>query len=151
MNKITIKDYYELSEEVLNDIEVLENSIFDEPYSIDSIKKSLERKFSPVILIAYIDNNTPCGYKIGHEMSEGLFYSWIGGVNPLYRKKGIASLLMDKQHEVIKKMGFKTVRTGSENKFKNMLILNLKKGFDIIGTYYSVDNLDLNIMFEKKL
>lgn len=74
------------------------------------------------------------GYKIGHLRKEGHYYSWIGGVDPAWRGQGIASRLMRDQHAWCQEQGYKTIRTHISNQWRNMLILNLRHGFDIIGT-----------------
>ncbi|MBF0315849.1 MAG: GNAT family N-acetyltransferase [Oligoflexia bacterium] len=102
------------------------------------------------MLIAYI-GSTPVGYKIGYELSSKMFYSWIGGVIPKYRRKGFAKKLMKIQHEIVSNEGYSIIRTSTENKFKHMLILNLKSGFNIIGSYCSDLKKELTIMLEKKL
>ena len=47
-------------------------------------------------------------------------------------------------------MGFKKVRTKTKNKFKSMLLLNIKTGFDIVDTYMGADD-ELRIILEKDL
>ncbi|GAL27803.1 acetyltransferase GNAT family [Vibrio variabilis] len=42
-------------------------------------------------------NNKPIAYKIGYELSEAEFYSWLGGVSIDYRKLGIATELREQQ------------------------------------------------------
>lgn len=73
------------------------------------------------------------GYKIGYEFSKVKFFSWIGGVDNHYRNQGVASNLMREQHNTLKEKGYSIIQT--KNKWRNMLILNIKSGFDIIGTY----------------
>ena len=84
-------------------------------------------------------------------MTTTFFYSWIGGVVPEARGLGIASRLMDQQHAIARDDGFKYVRTETENRFKPMLILNLKCGFDVVGVRASVDYPNTVIILEKKL
>ncbi|WP_342772619.1 hypothetical protein [Oceanobacillus piezotolerans] len=66
-----------------------------------------------------------------------------------YREKGVASKLMEKQHQYLKKEGYKIVQTKTMNKWRGMLILNIKHGFDIIGTYTDEKGLH-KIILEKK-
>jgi predicted GNAT superfamily acetyltransferase len=88
-----------------------------------------------LILAAVNDNEAVVGYKIGYERKPGHYYSLLGGVHPDYRRQGIASRLMTLQHEWCKKKGYQSIQTKTKNKWRDMLILNLKHGFDIIGTY----------------
>lgn len=91
----------------------------------------------PLVQLAWHDADEaprPIGYKIGYLRKEGHYYSWIGGVDPAWRGHGIASRLMRDQHAWCLAQGYKTVRTHTSNHWRNMLILNLRHGFDIIGT-----------------
>lgn len=47
-------------------------------------------------------------------------------------------------------MAIKKVQTKTKNKWRDMLILNIKNGFDIIGTYTD-DSGEPKIILEKKL
>ena len=145
-----IKIFNELTDEVLNMLSDLENAIFEKPYSRDKIKREAAVKNNLLILIAF-DGKKPCAYKAGFEISSRIFYSWIGGVLPEYRGQGIAKSLLEKQHELIPARGHKCVRTFTENKYRDMLILNLRNGFDIIGVYKSDHDEKQTIMLEKML
>lgn len=82
-----------------------------------------------------LDIEKVVGFKIGYELDENKFYSWLGGVDPNYRKRGIALTLMEQQHEYLKGKGYQIVQTKTMNKWRGMLILNIKNGFDVIETY----------------
>jgi GNAT superfamily N-acetyltransferase len=102
-----------------------------------------------LILIAYV-NETPIGYKIGYAASETCFYSWIGGVLPAFRGHGIAAALMDAQHTWCHDKGYTHIKTKTLNRWREMLLLNLKKGFEITETFQGEDG-QLRIVLVKKL
>jgi predicted GNAT superfamily acetyltransferase len=102
-----------------------------------------------LVLVAFKQDKV-IGFKIGYENDSKEFYSWIGGVDPAYRKKGIGSTLMNMQHEWLKKRGYKIVTTQTKNKWRTMLILNLRHGFDIIGTYTD-EKGEPKIILQKRL
>ncbi|NID08556.1 GNAT family N-acetyltransferase [Fibrivirga algicola] len=77
------------------------------------------------------------------------FYSWLGGVDPAYRGRGIAGALMQLQHEACQQAGYVAVRTHTYNQWRDMLIMNLRQGFQIIGTQPGKHGL--TIMLEKEL
>lgn len=147
---IEIKNYTILSEEVLRTIQDLESKVFPKPLTPEVIKHEIEFKRNVSILIAY-DSNQPVGYKVGFEKSQKRYYSWIGGVVPDYRSKGIAKALMQKQHELAIQWGYKVVVTQTNNSFKSMIILNLKSGFEIRGTMHRFGYEELTIVMEKQL
>ena len=103
-----------------------------------------------LILIAQTEDGTPTGFKIGYRQDPGTFYSWLGGVLPEFRGQGIAAALMQHQHDWAKNRGYRRVQTKTMNRWRSMLILNLKSGFDVIGTYQAADGT-VRIMLEKRL
>ena len=91
------------------------------------------------------------GFKSGYEMDASTYYSWTGGVALEARKRGMATALMEAQQDWCKKRGYIRVQTKSKNKFKEMLILNLKNGFDIVDIEPLVAGGERKIIFEKVL
>lgn len=96
-----------------------------------------------------LDQHQVVGYKMGYERKPGHFYSWLGCVDPEYRGCGIASALMNRQHEWCRQQGYRAVRTQIYNQWRTMLLLNIRHGFDIVGTQQGTHGL--LIVLEKKL
>lgn len=133
-------------EDVLDGIIELHKVIFGT--SDDLINKMANK---PKLLVITAMNDTKViGYKIGYELDNNKFYSWLGGVDTYYRKHGIASELMERQHQYLKENGYSVVQTKTMNKWRNMLVLNIKNGFDVIDTYTDEKGLH-KIILEKKL
>ncbi|MBS4210787.1 GNAT family N-acetyltransferase [Bacillus sp. FJAT-50079] len=123
----------------------LHEKIFGDAQSI----QQMEDKSELLIHVA-IDGTKVVGYKIGYKLSNVKFYSWLGGVDEFYRNHGVASKLMEKQHQYVKEKGYKIIQTKTKNKWRNMLVLNIKNGFDVIGTYTD-ENGEPKIILEKRL
>ncbi|MBY0315066.1 MAG: GNAT family N-acetyltransferase [Bdellovibrionales bacterium] len=104
---------------------------------------------NPCLVVVYIDD-LPVGFKLGYEIDQQIFYSWLGGVKKEYRQLGLASLMMKTLVEWCGARGYKSLRTKTRNEFPEMMILNLKHGFKITKTYLSKDN-QLRIEMEKSL
>jgi predicted GNAT superfamily acetyltransferase len=121
-------------EHFLHNLFVLHERIFD-ANNFETFFQELKNKDKLLILAAVNDAGAIVGYKIGYERKPRHFYSWLGGVHPDYRRQGIASRLMTLQHEWCKNKGYQTIQTKTKNKWRDMLIMNIKNGFDIIGTY----------------
>lgn len=102
-----------------------------------------------LLLLAYVDDKL-VGFKIGYGQDSDLFYSWTGGVHADYRKQGIARELMIRQHEWCKNSGYQRIETRTRNKFPQMINLNLKQGFHIVGTFTDTDK-EPKIILRKQL
>ncbi len=100
-----------------------------------------------LLLVALIEGQV-VGYKFGYEERPGRFYSWIGGVDPDFRRRGIARALMQRQHRLLERAGYRTVRSQTRNRYPGMLILSILSGFEIIGTLAGDET---RIVLEKKL
>ncbi len=101
------------------------------------------------LLIASIDDQ-PVGFKLGYELDQWCFYSWLGGVMPAYRGLGIAADLIQAQQDWCRAQGYRKIQTKTQNRWKSMLLLNIKMGFEIIG-YHSSDEGGPKIVLEKTL
>lgn len=101
------------------------------------------------LLIGSIESEA-VAFKLGYENSPSEFYSWLGGVIPAYRGLGIASDLMVRQHQWCREQGYKRVQTKTQNRFREMLLLNVRHGFQVTGTHQS-DEGGLKIVLEKIL
>lgn len=140
----------QLTDQNILDLIKLEELCFGQSrYDLDRFKKELSIKPGLLLYIAK-DGDNLLGYKIGYQDKLGQFYSWLGGVAPQARKMGLASKLMELQHAKLKELGYKSVRTHTSNEFRAMLLLNIKTGFNVTGTYVNRSN-QLRIILEKQL
>lgn len=103
-----------------------------------------------LLVITAMDGKKVIGYKMGYELDSSKFYSWLGGVGAAYRKYGVASMLMEMQHQYLKENGYRVVQTKTMNRWRNMLVLNIKNGFDAIETFTDEKGFH-KIVLEKKL
>lgn len=90
-----------------------------------------------LLLLVARSGGRAVGYKLGYARELDVFYSWLGGVHPDFRQRGIARELLERQHRWCASHGFRQVLTETRTPFKAMLILNLKQGFDVVG--FSLD------------
>jgi GNAT superfamily N-acetyltransferase len=89
------------------------------------------------------------GCKLGYERKPGHYYSWLGGVEPAFRGQGTAAELMRQQHAWCQQQGCQRIRTQTYNQWRAMLLLNLRSGFDIVGTMQGA--YGLVIVLEKEI
>lgn len=111
--------------------------------------EKLARKKGLLCLLA-VDEQEVIGFKLGYTHPDGVFYSWLGGVHEKMRGQGIASQLMQCQHEKLRTLGYESVRTYGRNTRKAMLIANIKHGFSIVSTFIDEKGRH-KIIFEKSL
>lgn len=115
----------------------------------ECLSEKIKKKPSLVTNLA-IHNDRIVGYKIGYELDCETFYSWLGGVDPHFRKQGIATKLMEEQHAYARKLGYRKVQTKTMNRWRSMLLLNIKSGFDVIQTIIDENGIH-KIVLEKEL
>ncbi len=102
--------------------------------------------------LVYCSNseNKIIGFKVGYATSPEVFYSFIGGVSPQFRQNGIAKQMSKMQEDWCRESGFTKLTTKSMNRFKSMMIFNLKNEFDIVGTKLDTSG-KVKVLFEKVL
>ncbi|MDF2154020.1 GNAT family N-acetyltransferase [Vibrio sp. CAU 1672] len=69
------------------------------------------------------------GFKVGYELDDDTFYSWLGGVVAEARNEGVAQMLLEVQEEWVTEQGYKTLKVKSRNQFPAMLRLLLRNGY----------------------
>ena len=75
------------------------------------------------------------GYKVGYAKSQRKYYSWLGGIDPAFRRRGIASELMQRQHEWVAARGYAAVETAANQDNVAMAQVNLRHGFSVCGVH----------------
>ena len=73
-----------------------------------------------LILIAE-RNNEVCGFKVGYGIDDKIFYSWVGGVMPNYRRAGVAQALLDAQESWAWVNNFHTIKVKTSLGFPAMI------------------------------
>ena len=146
INYITVAGFP--NESVHQDMINLYAEIFEDA-DISFFKQRIVEHQKLLSVLAY-SNNVLTGFKVGYPYDEIIFYSWIGGVLPKFRRQGIAKhmALLQEQHAI--QNGYKRLKKKSMNRFKAMMITNLKNGFNITKVYTNTKG-QTKIVFEKEL
>ena len=132
------------------EIDSLSNIVFTQAYPIEKLQERLNQS-EDIRLYYIVANEKMVAFKIGYQWNEETFYSWIGGVNPEHRRKGLAKSLLLAMQNDLEDSNYKILRTHSRNQFPQMIALNLNNGFYITDTIASDDPLDPKIVFQKNL
>ncbi len=132
---------------LLESFKKLHKEIFAEEYS----GTELASKKTMLVQLAYGEGDQVLGFKIGYEISPEEFYSWKGAVAVTARNYGIASSLLFAQHDWCKANGYKKISTKTKNEWRNMLILNLRNGYDVVGTEPDEKRGGVKILLAKSL
>lgn len=122
---------------------------FSDGFSIGEFEKRLQN--DAVILMAWY-NGIPAGCKIGYNhFKNKVFYSWLGGVLPEFRRNGLAQQLQEKMELIAKDRGYEFIRFKTRNRFAAMISLGLKNGFRIIDFIPKENAMESRIILQKKL
>ena len=121
---------------------------FDNRPDLQRIQSRLAGK--PHLILSARDQSGPIAFKIGYER-DGMFYSWLGGVVPTHRNKGVASALAARQEEWARKQGYTTIWMKTRNCFPEMLIMAIGRGFRIVGFDPREDVGQHRIVLEKSI
>lgn len=74
-------------------------------------------------------------FKVGYASAQRRYHSWLGGVHPDYRHRGLARALIELQHRWAREHGFVSVETAAARTNQAMLALNRSCGFEVVGHY----------------
>ena len=130
------------------DLEVLaklESQIpeFEKSYPVSRLESRLKDRES--LVLVYYDEERPVAYKVGYAETDRRFYSWIGGVLPGYRRRGIARELLHYQEDWCFGKGFSEITVWSENRYRSMVLFLIQEGYDIAAV-----SVDGKILFRKQ-
>jgi len=133
---------------IFAEIEGFYASIFENA-DLEKFRKRIREAENLLTNLAFSDGKI-AGFKIGYKIEPQKFYSWVGGVDEKFRENGIGGELMKRQHKWCAANGFEKIQTKTKNRFKAMLILNIKNGFEIVDVYKTAQN-EMKIVLEKNL
>jgi ribosomal protein S18 acetylase RimI-like enzyme len=129
-----VKDYIVKTGSIddLKGVVELDRVVFGLSRTPEEVEDKLRLQKAVHITIATITNGKLVGYGIGYE-EKGKYYLWSLAVLPEYRRKGIGSEIIEEQISFAKEKGYASFFVKTSNKWKEMVRLLLKKGFNIIG------------------
>lgn len=111
------------------------------------------KNLDKLILVGYVDD-IPVGYIIGYDKFQDNnehFYCWMAGVDPLYRKNGVLTAMMNYQKELARERGYRHLRIKTRNTRREMLSFLVKNEFNFYGIQSQKDIMENRIDLEIKL
>jgi len=116
------------------------------------IEKYYERlNESPHLILRADIGDKAAGFKIGYEIESGIFYSWVGGVLPDFRKQGVAHALANEMEAWLRARAYHTLRMKTHNQFQSMLLFAIGNDFQITDVEKRECITENRILLEKKL
>jgi ribosomal protein S18 acetylase RimI-like enzyme len=122
---------------------------FINPYSEEVYSERLQDK-PHLILIAESERQS-VGFKVGYQKDSDIFYSWMGGVLPDYRRMNIATALADGMEAWAKDSGYSKIFFKTRNRLTVMLHFSLGRGFMITDIIRQEEIGEHRIVLEKSL
>lgn len=93
----------------------------------------------------------PVGFKLGYELGEGVFYSWLGGVVAAHRQQGIAKALLMAQEAWVRQQGYSYLKVKTRNRYRAMLSMLIAQGYQIEQVEQKEGLIEYRIGFVKDL
>ena len=121
---------------------------FEDALSLDAIRERVGEQFLAQV---YQVNGEGVGFKLGYARDPGEFYSWLGGVLPGQRGRGVAQALLEAQERWVRDQGFEILRVRSRNRFPAMLRLLIRNGYLLEQVLPDQDPFWNKIQFRKDL
>ncbi|MDH3709973.1 MAG: GNAT family N-acetyltransferase [Cyclobacteriaceae bacterium] len=118
-------------------------------YDLQEYQKRLT---SPSLVLTAYSDTQAVGFKAGYQRGDPKsFYSWMGGVLPDYRRKGLARELAVQQEAWARSHGFERIWFKTRNRNRAMLHFALDNDFYIREVIPKIQPADYRIILEKKL
>jgi GNAT superfamily N-acetyltransferase len=131
-------------------ISQLYNQMFQPPRDADSFRRRFLGRHNVLMLVASVDKDA-VGFFVGFELKPDIFFGWLYGVLPEFRRHGIASQLMEAVHAWAKENEYQSVRFECHNRHRPMLHMAIAHGYDIVGIRWDPDRSANLVIFEKHL
>jgi GNAT superfamily N-acetyltransferase len=137
----------EVGMEQIDLIRRLNVAIFDDEHIINTFDRD-----DILLLVAWSDDETPVGFKLGYQLDAETFYSAKGGVREAYRRNGIARALLYAMLAVAEERGYERfVYDTFPNKHPGMTVMGLDEGFTVVRAGYSPRYQDYRLRFAHSL
>ena len=109
-------------------------------------EKAKSQKNLCVVTARIKGSEQPVGFKVGFQVEDNEFYTWLGAVEKQYRNLSIAKEMQIFFEKSLAPLGYKSLKTKSNHQWIEQMCANLKNGFHIISV-----NDQQEVLFQKFL
>jgi GNAT superfamily N-acetyltransferase len=128
----------------------LYNEVFRPPRDLEFFRRRLAGRQNALLLVANVDQG-PVGFSTAIELKHNVFFSWLTGVLPDFRRAGVATQLHEAEVAWAADHGYQYLRMECHNGHRPIIHLAIKMGFDIVGVRWDSDRAENLIIFEMNL
>jgi GNAT superfamily N-acetyltransferase len=128
----------------------LYSQIFRPAHDAEFFRRRFLGRYNPLLLVASVDEHA-VGFFTGFELKPTVFFAWLYGVLPDFRRAGIASQMVDAAHSWAFEHDYQSIRFECHNQHRPMLHLAIAHGYDIVGIRWDADRSNNLVIFEKVL
>jgi GNAT superfamily N-acetyltransferase len=115
------------------------------PYKTTVIEIADRSNKNNALLLLAKEKDEDAGFLVAFPITESIYYNWIMGVLPAFRRRGISNMLMDEFERYSLEYGYAKCLVKTMNRYRNMLRLLVNRNYNIIGFDGS------KIAFEKEI
>lgn len=128
----------------------LYNAIFRPPKDVEFFRRRFLGRYNGLLLVASVEER-PIGFATGFELKPSVFFAWLAGVHPDFRRMGIGAQLQEAQFAWAREHGYQSIRMECHNGHRPVLHMAITMGFNIVGVRWDPDRGDNLIIFEKSV
>lgn len=132
----------------LDTVAQLYNQVFKPAHDAAFFARRFLGRHNPLIMVAVIDGR-PVGFALGFELKPTVFFAWLYGVLPDFRRAGVASQMVEAMQEWARHHEYDSIRMECHNQHRPMLHLMISQGYDIVGIRWDPDHGENLVIFEK--
>ena len=128
----------------------LYSRIYRPTHDVEFFRRRFLGRYNILMMVASLDDHA-VGFFVGFELKPSVFFSWLYGVLPEFRRVGVASQLMEAVQEWAMQQEYASIRFECHNQHRPMLHLAIEQGYDVVGIRWDPDRGSNLVIFEKVL
>lgn len=131
-------------------VSTLYNQVYHPARDAAFFRRRFLGRYNPLIMVGSIDGEA-AGFSLGFELKPTVFFSWLYGVLPAYRRAGIGAQLMEAVQAWALEHGYEHIRIECQNGHRPMLHMCISRGYNIVGVRWDTDRGENLVIFEREI